>query len=168
VTDDHLQAQLDRQSEARDWQGALGTMEEFIAREDDPLRKAAYLHAAAVVARDQLGDPARSVAYAERALTAYFTDPAKLTPEHVRRMMKTFALVADRDEGLDRERAFEAMAMRLANRAEPHFREAAAQLEAHRREPKPAAPAAPAAARGLWIAIAVVVIVAAVALAVMR
>jgi tetratricopeptide (TPR) repeat protein len=141
---EELQQLLDRQSEARQWDGAIDTIEKFVALEPDAFRRGAYLHAAALLASDELRAYDRAIGYATSALDNFFEDPAKLDEAALRRALHSFDVIVRvhtqrRDaEGLDR--AYSEVTARLDRANAPRFQAALAKLVDSRVPLKPAPP----------------------------
>ncbi len=69
-----LQRRLDVATTVREWPVAVDSIERFAAAEKVPMRRGAYLHAAAVIYRDELRAHAEAADLLERALDAFFAD----------------------------------------------------------------------------------------------
>lgn len=97
-----LQRRLDAATALGDWATVIDSIERFAAAESVALRRGSYLHAAAVIQRDELDDHAAAAASFEAALDAFFAAECP-AGDDLRRCMKSFAAL---DELHTRRRAF--------------------------------------------------------------
>ncbi|MGE5186228.1 MAG: tetratricopeptide repeat protein, partial [Acidobacteriota bacterium] len=117
--EDHqlLQKLLDLYTETRQWKKAVETIERFVALESDGVRKGAYYHAAATVCRDELKSLDEAVEYYNKALDAFFAEPARLPESMITRAMKSFAAIdtvlTTKRDWKGQERAYRHMLKRL-------------------------------------------------------
>jgi golgin subfamily B member 1 len=120
-----LQKLLDLYTTTKQWKNAVVTIEQFIAIEPDPVRRGAYYHAAATICRDELASPGDVVAYCQRALDEFFTQPDQLTGSMLSCALKSFdmmsAVLATQRDWKGQERVYHDMINRLKAQRSPVF-----------------------------------------------
>ena len=125
--DDHqlLQKVLDLYTETKQWKKVVETIERFIALESDTVRKGAYYHAAATIARDELKSLDEAVDYYNRALDSFFENPAKLPDAMIPRALKSFEAIdkvlTTKRDWKAQERAYRDMIKRMPAEKTPVF-----------------------------------------------
>ncbi len=111
-----LQRRLDTATALRAWPVAIDSIERFAAAEEVPMRRGAYLHAAAVIQRDELHAGPEAADLFERALDAFFADPAAAAAD-LTRCMKPFAALdawyTSKRDWAEQARAYRRMIKRI-------------------------------------------------------
>jgi tetratricopeptide (TPR) repeat protein len=117
--EDHqlLQKILDVYTETKQWKKVVETIERFVVLENDSIRKGAYHHAAATIARDELKSLDEAIDYYNRALDAFFSVPEKLNEQLIPRALKSFEAIdkvlTTKRDWKGQERAYRDMIKRL-------------------------------------------------------
>ena len=90
--DDHvaLQRRLDSATALGEWDVAIDSIMRFARAESVAMRHGAYLYAAAVISRDELGADSKAVELFEQALDAFFAEPGGPGGDDLARAMQAF------------------------------------------------------------------------------
>ncbi|MBA3542083.1 MAG: hypothetical protein H0T79_20885, partial [Deltaproteobacteria bacterium] len=88
-----LHGDLERYTETKQWTEAIAVIVQLSELETDPIRRAAYCYAAAMISRDELADLDAAIEHCESALDAYFMKYEDLSEEMVPRAMQPFQTI---------------------------------------------------------------------------
>jgi tetratricopeptide (TPR) repeat protein len=88
-----LQKALDLYTETKQWRRAVDMIERFAALESDPFRRGIYLHAAAIVCRDELSSGDEAVDHFEAALVSFFSKPDRIDEQLLSRALLSFEAI---------------------------------------------------------------------------